>query len=113
MASRQRNSVRILTSRERGSQTFGSQRLLQLLVEEKVRWMKWQSQVGVFLPDAPTRRLNLRFSHIDEMFVFEAEGGAPRQPPVHLPAGVQPRQVSRNHSTWTLGRCVVKQEVVT
>lgn len=45
MASRQRNSVRILSSRERGSQTFGSQRLLQLLVEEKVRWMKWQSQV--------------------------------------------------------------------
>lgn len=46
MASRQRNSVRILSSRERGSQTFGSQRLLQLLVEEKVRCMKWQSQVG-------------------------------------------------------------------
>ncbi|KAF1386301.1 hypothetical protein PFLUV_G00093230 [Perca fluviatilis] len=46
MASRQRNSVRILSSRERGSQTFGSQRLLQLLVEEKVRWMKWQSQGG-------------------------------------------------------------------
>uniref|UniRef100_H2U8R9 Autophagy/beclin-1 regulator 1b n=1 Tax=Takifugu rubripes TaxID=31033 RepID=H2U8R9_TAKRU len=46
MASRQRNSVRILSSRERGSQSFGSQRLLQLLVEEKVRWMKWQSQVG-------------------------------------------------------------------
>lgn len=46
MASRQRNSVRILSNRERGSQTFGSQRLLQLLVEEKVRWMKWQSQVG-------------------------------------------------------------------
>lgn len=45
MASRQRNSVRILSSRERGSQSFGSQRLLQLLVEEKVRWMKWQSQV--------------------------------------------------------------------
>lgn len=52
MASRQRNSVRILSSRERGSQTFGSQRLLQLLVEEKVRWMKWQSQVGFFAPSA-------------------------------------------------------------
>lgn len=49
MASRQRNSVGILSNRERGSQTFGSQRLLQLLVEEKVRWMKWQSQV-------PTRK---------------------------------------------------------
>lgn len=46
MASRQRNAVRILCSRERGSQTLGSQRLLQLLVEEKVRCMKWQSQVG-------------------------------------------------------------------
>lgn len=46
MASRQRNSVRILSSRERGSQIFGSQRLLQLLVEEKVRWMKWQSQAS-------------------------------------------------------------------
>lgn len=46
MASRQRNSVRILSSRERGSQIFGSHRLLQLLVEEKVRWMKWQSQAS-------------------------------------------------------------------
>lgn len=46
MASRhQRNSVRILSTRERGSQAFGSQRLLQQMVEEKVRWMKWQSQV--------------------------------------------------------------------
>ncbi|CAG5958424.1 unnamed protein product, partial [Menidia menidia] len=40
MASRHRNSVRILSSRERGAQSGGAQRLLQLLVEEKVRWMK-------------------------------------------------------------------------
>ncbi|KAM8892661.1 LOW QUALITY PROTEIN: activating molecule in BECN1-regulated autophagy protein 1B [Spinachia spinachia] len=61
MASRQRNSVRILLSRERGSQTFGSQRLLQLLVEEKVRWMKWQSQ-KVELPDSPRSTFLLAFS---------------------------------------------------
>uniref|UniRef100_A0A8D3BBB6 Autophagy/beclin-1 regulator 1b n=1 Tax=Scophthalmus maximus TaxID=52904 RepID=A0A8D3BBB6_SCOMX len=61
MASHQRNSVRILCSRERGSQTFGSQRLLQLLVEEKVRWMKWQSQ-KVELPDSPRSTFLLAFS---------------------------------------------------
>ncbi|XP_037307328.1 activating molecule in BECN1-regulated autophagy protein 1B [Pungitius pungitius] len=61
MASRQRNSVRILLSRERGSQTFGSQRLLQLLVEEKIRWMKWQSQ-KVELPDSPRSTFLLAFS---------------------------------------------------
>ncbi|KAG8012984.1 Activating molecule in BECN1-regulated autophagy protein 1 [Nibea albiflora] len=52
MASRQRNSVRILLSRERGSQTFGSQRLLQLLVEEK----------KVELPDSPRSTFLLAFS---------------------------------------------------
>ncbi|XP_029909285.1 activating molecule in BECN1-regulated autophagy protein 1B isoform X2 [Myripristis murdjan] len=61
MASRQRNSVRILSNRERGSQTFGSQRLLQQLVEEKVRWMKWQSQ-KVELPDSPRSTFLLAFS---------------------------------------------------
>ncbi|RVE72134.1 hypothetical protein OJAV_G00058810 [Oryzias javanicus] len=61
MASRHRNSVRILSSRERGSQTVGSQRLLQLLVEEKVRWMKWQSQ-KVELPDSPRSTFLLAFS---------------------------------------------------
>uniref|UniRef100_A0A3B4T5V0 Autophagy/beclin-1 regulator 1b n=1 Tax=Seriola dumerili TaxID=41447 RepID=A0A3B4T5V0_SERDU len=57
----QPNSVRILSNRERGSQTFGSQRLLQLLVEEKVRWMKWQSQ-KVELPDSPRSTFLLAFS---------------------------------------------------
>ncbi|KAJ0069755.1 hypothetical protein NL108_013302 [Boleophthalmus pectinirostris] len=61
MALRQRNSVRILSNRERGSQTRGSQRLLQLLVEEKVRWMKWQSQ-KVELPDSPRSTFLLAFS---------------------------------------------------
>ncbi|KAK9516075.1 hypothetical protein VZT92_024036 [Zoarces viviparus] len=61
MVSRQRNSVRILSSRERGSQSFGSMRLLQLLVEEKVRWMKWQSQ-KVDLPDSPRSTFLLAFS---------------------------------------------------
>ncbi|KAM3869909.1 activating molecule in BECN1-regulated autophagy protein 1B [Diretmus argenteus] len=61
MASRQRNSVRILSNREQGSQTFGSQRLLQQLVEEKVRWMKWQSQ-KVELPDSPRSTFLLAFS---------------------------------------------------
>ncbi|KAL0967913.1 hypothetical protein UPYG_G00259580 [Umbra pygmaea] len=62
MASRhQRNSVWILSSRERGSQAFGSQRHLQQLVEEKVRWMKWQSQ-KVELPDSPRSTFLLAFS---------------------------------------------------
>nr|XP_015820568.2 activating molecule in BECN1-regulated autophagy protein 1B isoform X2 [Nothobranchius furzeri] len=61
MTSHQRNSVQILSSRERGSQNFGSQRLLQLLVEEKVRWMKWQSQ-KVELPDSPRSTFLLAFS---------------------------------------------------
>ncbi|KAM4618905.1 activating molecule in BECN1-regulated autophagy protein 1B-like isoform 2-T3 [Polymixia lowei] len=61
MASRQRNCVRILSSRERGSQAFSSQRLLQQLVEEKVRWMKWQSQ-KVELPDSPRSTFLLAFS---------------------------------------------------
>ncbi|CAK6979148.1 activating molecule in BECN1-regulated autophagy protein 1B isoform X1 [Scomber scombrus] len=61
MASRHRNSVRILSNRERGAQSFGSQRLLQLLVEEKVRWMKWQSQ-KVELPDSPRSTFLLAFS---------------------------------------------------
>ncbi|XP_034004217.1 activating molecule in BECN1-regulated autophagy protein 1-like, partial [Trematomus bernacchii] len=61
MASRQRSSVRILCSRERGSQSLSSQRLLQLVVEEKVRWMKWQSQ-KVELPDSPRSTFLLAFS---------------------------------------------------
>uniref|UniRef100_A0A674D318 Autophagy/beclin-1 regulator 1b n=1 Tax=Salmo trutta TaxID=8032 RepID=A0A674D318_SALTR len=55
------NSVRILSTRERGSQAFGSQRLLQQMVEEKVRWMKWQSQ-KVELPDSPRSTFLLAFS---------------------------------------------------
>lgn len=90
MASRQRNSVRILVSRERGSQTFSSQRLLQLLVEEKVRWMKWQSQVG--LPSWARPETEHSCGH--RVCVFETESGATWQPSIHLLAGVQPRQVS-------------------
>ncbi|XP_061780952.2 activating molecule in BECN1-regulated autophagy protein 1B isoform X1 [Nerophis lumbriciformis] len=61
MASSPRNSVHILSRRERGWQTCGSQRLLQLLVEEKVRSMKWQSQ-KVELPDSPRSTFLLAFS---------------------------------------------------
>ncbi|XP_066556709.1 activating molecule in BECN1-regulated autophagy protein 1A [Amia ocellicauda] len=57
----QKNSVRILSGRERGAQGFGSQRLLQQLVEEKARWMKWQSQ-KVELPDSPRSTFLLAFS---------------------------------------------------
>uniref|UniRef100_A0A8C1VT94 Autophagy/beclin-1 regulator 1b n=1 Tax=Cyprinus carpio TaxID=7962 RepID=A0A8C1VT94_CYPCA len=39
-----RNSVLILSGRERGARMLGSQRLLQQLVEDRTRWMKWQSQ---------------------------------------------------------------------
>lgn len=47
-----KNSVRILTARERGARGLGSQRLLQQLVEEKTRRMKWQSQVRSILGEA-------------------------------------------------------------
>ncbi|KAJ8413118.1 hypothetical protein AAFF_G00107000 [Aldrovandia affinis] len=60
-ATHQKNSVRILAGRERGAQGLGSQRLLQQLVEEKARWMKWQSQ-KVELPDSPRSTFLLAFS---------------------------------------------------
>ena len=47
----EKNAVRILWGRERGTRTFGAQRLLQELVEDKTRWMKWEGKVrkmGVF-----------------------------------------------------------------
>uniref|UniRef100_A0A8C7QAE1 Autophagy/beclin-1 regulator 1a n=1 Tax=Oncorhynchus mykiss TaxID=8022 RepID=A0A8C7QAE1_ONCMY len=55
------NSVRILSARERGARGLGSQRLLQQLVEEKTRRMKWQSQ-KVELPDSPRSTFLLAFS---------------------------------------------------
>lgn len=41
----QKNSVCILSSRERGARGLASHRILQQLVEEKTQRMKWQSQV--------------------------------------------------------------------
>lgn len=41
----QKNSVCILSRRERGVQGLASHRILQQLVEEKTQRMKWQSQV--------------------------------------------------------------------
>ena len=42
----EKNAVRILWGRERGTRAFGAQRLLQELVEDKTRWMKWEGKVG-------------------------------------------------------------------
>ncbi|XP_035591083.1 activating molecule in BECN1-regulated autophagy protein 1A-like isoform X4 [Oncorhynchus keta] len=56
-----KNSVRILSARECGARGLGSQRLLQQLVEEKTRRMKWQSQ-KVELPDSPRSTFLLAFS---------------------------------------------------
>ncbi|XP_051979274.1 activating molecule in BECN1-regulated autophagy protein 1B isoform X1 [Xyrauchen texanus] len=61
MAMQNRNSVMILSGRERGARMLGSQRLLQQLVEDKTRWMKWQSQ-KVELPDNPRSTFLLAFS---------------------------------------------------
>uniref|UniRef100_A0A8C2PQH9 Autophagy/beclin-1 regulator 1b n=1 Tax=Cyprinus carpio TaxID=7962 RepID=A0A8C2PQH9_CYPCA len=58
---RNRNSVLILLGRERGARMLGSQRLLQQLVEDRTRWMKWQSQ-KVELPDNPRSTFLLAFS---------------------------------------------------
>ncbi|KAI4881050.1 hypothetical protein NFI96_030012 [Prochilodus magdalenae] len=73
-----KNTVRILSGRERGVPGPGSLRLLQLLVEEKTRRMKWQNQVThlhvphthwgsgsapkVDLPDSPRSTFLLAFS---------------------------------------------------
>ncbi|KTF83190.1 hypothetical protein cypCar_00007143 [Cyprinus carpio] len=61
MAMQNRNSVLILSGRERGARMLGSQRLLQQLVEDRTRWMKWQSQ-KVELPDNPRSTFLLAFS---------------------------------------------------
>uniref|UniRef100_A0A8C2HWQ6 Autophagy/beclin-1 regulator 1b n=1 Tax=Cyprinus carpio TaxID=7962 RepID=A0A8C2HWQ6_CYPCA len=61
MAAQNRNSVLILSGRERGARTLGSQQLLQQLVEDRTRWMKWQSQ-KVELPDNPRSTFLLAFS---------------------------------------------------
>ncbi|KAG1928926.1 activating molecule in BECN1-regulated autophagy protein 1b [Pimephales promelas] len=61
MALQNRNSVLILSGRERGARMLGTQRLLQQLVEDRTRWMKWQSQ-KVELPDNPRSTFLLAFS---------------------------------------------------
>ncbi|XP_045434051.1 activating molecule in BECN1-regulated autophagy protein 1 isoform X6 [Pipistrellus kuhlii] len=57
----EKNAVRILWGRERGTRTFGAQRLLQELVEDKTRWMKWEGK-RVELPDSPRSTFLLAFS---------------------------------------------------
>ncbi|XP_060117120.1 activating molecule in BECN1-regulated autophagy protein 1 isoform X2 [Heteronotia binoei] len=57
----EKNAVRILWSRERGTQALGAQRLLQELVEDKTRWMKWEGK-KVELPDSPRSTFLLAFS---------------------------------------------------
>ncbi|XP_032139339.1 activating molecule in BECN1-regulated autophagy protein 1 isoform X5 [Sapajus apella] len=42
----EKNAVRILWGRERGARAMGAQRLLQELVEDKTRWMKWEGKGG-------------------------------------------------------------------
>ncbi|XP_020865457.1 activating molecule in BECN1-regulated autophagy protein 1 isoform X3 [Phascolarctos cinereus] len=57
----EKNAVRILWGRERGTWTLGAQRLLQELVEDKTRWMKWEGK-KVELPDSPRSTFLLAFS---------------------------------------------------
>ncbi|XP_038620065.1 activating molecule in BECN1-regulated autophagy protein 1 isoform X6 [Tachyglossus aculeatus] len=57
----EKNAVRILWGRERGTQALGTQRLLQELVEDKTRWMKWEGK-KVELPDSPRSTFLLAFS---------------------------------------------------
>uniref|UniRef100_A0A9J8BE68 Autophagy/beclin-1 regulator 1a n=1 Tax=Cyprinus carpio carpio TaxID=630221 RepID=A0A9J8BE68_CYPCA len=57
----QKNSVCILSSRERGARGLASHRILLQLVEEKTQRMKWQSQ-KVELPDSPRSTFLLAFS---------------------------------------------------
>nr|XP_040140360.1 activating molecule in BECN1-regulated autophagy protein 1 isoform X7 [Ictidomys tridecemlineatus] len=57
----EKNAVRILWGRERGTRAMGAQRLLQELVEDKTRWMKWEGK-RVELPDSPRSTFLLAFS---------------------------------------------------
>ncbi|KAB0350658.1 hypothetical protein FD754_015515 [Muntiacus muntjak] len=57
----EKNAVRILWGRERGTRTFGAQRLLQELVEDKTRCLKWEGK-RVELPDSPRSTVLLAFS---------------------------------------------------
>ncbi|XP_064144271.1 activating molecule in BECN1-regulated autophagy protein 1 isoform X5 [Loxodonta africana] len=57
----EKNAVRILWGRERGTRALGAQRLLQELVEDKTRWMKWEGK-RVELPDSPRSTFLLAFS---------------------------------------------------
>ncbi|XP_004913444.1 activating molecule in BECN1-regulated autophagy protein 1 isoform X2 [Xenopus tropicalis] len=57
----EKNAVRILAGRERGLQAQGAQRLLQCLVEDKTRFMKWEGK-KVELPDSPRSTFLLAFS---------------------------------------------------
>ncbi|XP_073460394.1 activating molecule in BECN1-regulated autophagy protein 1 isoform X3 [Aquarana catesbeiana] len=57
----EKNAVRILSGRERGTQVQGAQRLLQCLVEDKTRFMKWEGK-KVELPDSPRSTFLLAFS---------------------------------------------------
>ncbi|XP_076970678.1 activating molecule in BECN1-regulated autophagy protein 1 isoform X4 [Tamandua tetradactyla] len=57
----EKNAVRILWGRELGTRAFGAQRLLQELVEDKTRWMKWEGK-RVELPDSPRSTFLLAFS---------------------------------------------------
>ncbi|XP_075044305.1 activating molecule in BECN1-regulated autophagy protein 1 isoform X2 [Mixophyes fleayi] len=57
----EKNAVRILSGRERGTQAQGAQRLLQCLVEDKTRLMKWEGK-KVELPDSPRSTFLLAFS---------------------------------------------------
>ncbi|KAM4617639.1 activating molecule in BECN1-regulated autophagy protein 1 isoform 2-T2 [Discoglossus pictus] len=57
----EKNAVRILSGRERGTHALGAQRLLQCLVEDKTRFMKWEGK-KVELPDSPRSTFLLAFS---------------------------------------------------
>ncbi|XP_053552467.1 activating molecule in BECN1-regulated autophagy protein 1 [Bombina bombina] len=57
----EKNAVRILSGRERGTHARGAQRLLQCLVEDKTRFMKWEGK-KVELPDSPRSTFLLAFS---------------------------------------------------
>lgn len=57
----EKNAVRILSGRERGTKAQGAQRLLQCLVEDKTRFMKWEGK-KVELPDSPRSTFLLAFS---------------------------------------------------
>uniref|UniRef100_A0AAY4EJF0 Activating molecule in BECN1-regulated autophagy protein 1 n=1 Tax=Denticeps clupeoides TaxID=299321 RepID=A0AAY4EJF0_9TELE len=75
MATQNRNAVQILSARERGTRVLGSQRLLQLLVEERIRWMECILNRFLLAQHFPYRNL-MASTHVNHnIYITEVRTG--------------------------------------